>query len=413
MTALAFEAAVRSAILILLVWVVLALTRPRNPHLLKALWTSVVMASLSIPLLMQIDIAPAVVAAPTLGWTIRPDGIMLAHGMSVRALGAFAYLVPTFVLLWRHASGFGRLWYIRRDARALCVPWADGLDVRLSARIPSPATFGRTILLPEESSAWNRPKLAAVIAHERAHVLHRDCYVLWLARLHACIFWFNPLAWWVARHLAELAEQTSDEAAIEAVGNRIDYAEILLGLGMGRSSELAAAMASSGLSKRIERILSGITLSSAPRRSQLALVVTSVLPVVALAAVPLRLTTQSSVDRTQASAAVTGTSILEPRVVSWGPLEAYYPKEAMHKGIEGVVELAITLDRAGRATDTQILTEDPLDMGFGAAASAAAHAMRYDNPTGHSVTFTVRVKFALSDVPPANDTAASETSGGH
>lgn len=64
-----------------------------------------------------------------------------------------------------------------------------------------------------------------------------------------------------------------------------------------------------------------------------------------------------------------------------------------------MVELAVTLDSAGRATDTQILTEYPLNMGFGAAASAAAHAMQYSNPRGQPVTFSIRVKFTPSDPP--------------
>jgi TonB family protein len=385
--------------LIMLVWAVLAILRPRNPHLLKVLWTSVVTASLSIPLLMQIHLAPAVVAAPMPGWTVRPVGATLAHAVSASALGTFTYLMPTLFLLGRYAAGFVRLWFIRREGRQQCAPWADGLDVRTSAKIQSPATFGTTILLPVESSTWSKSKLDAVVAHERAHVLHRDCYALWLARLHACVFWFNPLAWWVARRLAALAEQTSDEAAIQSVGNRIEYAEILLGLGMERSSELATAMASSPLSARIERILSGITLSPALRRSQLALAVAAVLPALALAAAPVRLMAAQTVDDAQFSAPINGTAPAVPRVVSWGPLDSYYPPEAMRKGIEGIVELAITLDGDGRATDTQVLTEDPLQMGFGAAASAAAHAMVYSNPTGHPVTFSVRVKFALSPPP--------------
>lgn len=45
-----------------------------------------------------------------------------------------------------------------------------------------------TGLLPTDFSSWSARKLAAVMAHERAHVLHRDCYVLWIAHLHACVF---------------------------------------------------------------------------------------------------------------------------------------------------------------------------------------------------------------------------------
>ena len=57
-------------------------------------------------------------------------------------------------------------------------------------------------------------KLDAVIAHEVSHVVRRDALTQRLSLLHRAIFWFSPLAWWLDRHLAELAEQASDEAAL-------------------------------------------------------------------------------------------------------------------------------------------------------------------------------------------------------
>ncbi len=400
MIAVVLEAAARSAVLIALVWLILALFRPPNPHLHKALWTSIVVASLGMPLLMQIHVAPAV-TAPILHWTVRPHGAAPSPTVSLEALGPSLYLIPAVLLLWRFVQGWRHLWRIRRDARAISAPWAKGLDVRVSAKIPSPATFGTTILLPEECLAWGTPKLAAVVAHESAHVLHRDCYVLWLARLSACVFWFNPLAWWVARRLAELAEQTSDDAALETLGSRSDYAEILLGFGVQRSNQPAAAMAArSNLSVRIERILSGVALSPALKRSQMALIIAAVLPAVAAAAAPLQSGATATVASGPASSGLSAAPALQPRVVSWGALGSYYPAEARKHHVEGLVELAITLDKEGRATDTQILTEEPLDMGFGAAASAAAHAMKYSNPAGQPVTFTLRIQFALKNKSP-------------
>lgn len=405
MIAVALEAAVRSAVLIILVGSALAVLRVRNPHALKAVWTIVLIASLGMPLLMQIHIVP-VVTAQILDWTVRPGGASPVSGADMRLWGAFAYLVPVVLLLWRNCSALRRLWCIRRDSLvpsgAAPASWADTFDVRVSARIASPATFGTTILLPTDYSVWSRPTLAAVIAHEGAHVRHRDCYVLWLARLHACVFWFNPLAWWITQRLASLAEQTSDEAAVQALGNGIDYAEILVDLGARGTTGLAAAMtamAASNLSTRIDRILSGITLSPALRRSQLALICAAVLPAAVLAAEPVQAIAAQSAYSNEAAAADSGTAPLEPRVVSWGPLKSYYPRAAMRRGIEGTVTLEVTLDTAGRATDTRILSEEPLEMGFGAAASAAAHALRYSNPTGRTTTFTIQVKFALRHAP--------------
>lgn len=86
----------------------------------------------------------------------------------------------------------------------------------------------------------------------------------------------------------------------------------------------------------------------------------------------------------------------KPQVVSWpdpASLDQLYPEEAAREHINGLVRIAVTLDKAGRATDTHILSETPPDLGFGAAASTLAHLMRYSNPTGHIVSVTLPVKF--------------------
>lgn len=397
MTALMVEAAARSAALVIMAWLVLSLGRLRNPHIHKALWTAVVVASIGMPIILQVHVMP-VVAAPLVLLIATSHGSAVAQPTSLQTLWEILYLVPAVLLLLRVATGWVRMWRIRRAAptlRALC---AYGVDVRVSADVSSPVTFGRTILLPEEFTVWSASKLTAVLSHERAHVLHRDCYVLWLARLATCVFWFDPLAWWVARRLAELAEQTSDEAAVESLRSRADYAEILLGLAAARSSTLTAAMARSGLSARIGRVLSGAPLARALKRWQLALVIATALPVVTAAAIPLRTAAALATRGTTPTAVAKGASVA-PHVVSSKPLDAYYPPRAKDEGIDGVVKLAVTLDSAGRVTETKVLSERPMDMGFGSAASDAAHAMRYSNPTGHAATFALRMKFALSRTP--------------
>lgn len=84
----------------------------------------------------------------------------------------------------------------------------------------------------------------------------------------------------------------------------------------------------------------------------------------------------------------------KPQVVSWPDLEQFYPEQAESEHIGGMVRITVTLDRAGRATDTRIVSENPPDLGFGAAASSAAHVMTYSNPTGHVVSVTFNIKFA-------------------
>lgn len=83
----------------------------------------------------------------------------------------------------------------------------------------------------------------------------------------------------------------------------------------------------------------------------------------------------------------------KPRIVSWPDLEQYYPDDALRDHIDGMVRITVTLDKAGRATNTYILSETPPNLGFGATASTVAHLMSYSNPTGHETSVTFNIKF--------------------
>jgi beta-lactamase regulating signal transducer with metallopeptidase domain len=132
--------------------------------------------------------------------------------------------------------------------------------------ISVPVTMGAlhsTILLPTAWREWDDAKLNAVLAHEVSHVARRDALTQRLSLLHRAIFWFSPLAWWLNRRLAELAEQASDEAALSGGADRADYARILLGFfealqtAPGRVWWQGVSMAKAGQAEeRLERILS-------------------------------------------------------------------------------------------------------------------------------------------------------------
>lgn len=380
------EAAARSLILGCFVWIVLAVMRPRNPYVEKTVWIGVLIASLAMPVLIRVHMAPL---------TIESNYVLvLSPGKSAAANG-HGSVVPTIygailsLLLLRFAVGWWRMSRVRRNARKVPELWAEDLDVR-AADVASPVTFGSTILMPLEYVRWSAEKLAAVIAHEGTHVRQRDCHVLWLAHFNRCLFWFSPFAWWIERRLSMLAETTSDEAALFACCDHSAYAQILLDFAKRRvATGPAMSMARAKVSARIERILSGLAPSSAPSRSKRAMIICALLPLVATAAVLFE------APSTQ-SATAQETSQGKPRIVSFSALEDYYPIEARRSGTEGAVEILVTLDSQGRATDTTILSEFPTDKGFGAAASAYVHTIKYSNPTGRTTQFPVRVKFALS-----------------
>jgi TonB family protein len=402
MISLIVEAVVRSMALGLILWIALTLTRSRNPHLHKMLWSVVLLASLAIPLIMRAPVAVPVIPAPDYVLTLRTtDGASTQSSPAWSGISV-VYVLVSLALLLRYAHSLLQMWRIRRAALVLREDWTAGLDVRVTTRIPGPATFGSTILLPTQFTEWSLQKVQAVLAHERAHVAHLDCYVLWLARLYTCLFWINPLAWWLQRRLATLAETTSDEAAVSALGDRPGYAEILLEFAGQRTlGAVATAMGQSAIARRIDRILAGITPATMPGLAQRLLVLAALLPAIAATAAPLS---------PPPPAQLTPDAIRTPP--GFPGLEKYYPKEAMHRGIEGLVRIQVTVDAKGRATDTLILSEDPLELGFGAAASTLAHVFEYDNAAGRQAQLTFNVKFELKHDEPHSGTTRFEEPDG-
>jgi hypothetical protein len=85
-----------------------------------------------------------------------------------------------------------------------------------------------TILLPGDWRGWDDANLDSVIAHEMSHVARGDALTQRLSLLYRAVFWFSPLAWWLDRQLANLAEQASDEAALSGGADRNQYARTLL-----------------------------------------------------------------------------------------------------------------------------------------------------------------------------------------
>jgi len=120
---------------------------------------------------------------------------------------------------------------LKLASRARTVTLCSILRAAESELISVPLTMGALrsiILLPADWREWDDAKLDAVLAHELSHVARHDALTQRLSLLHRAIFWFSPLAWWLDRHLADLAEQASDEAALSGGADRKDYARTLL-----------------------------------------------------------------------------------------------------------------------------------------------------------------------------------------
>lgn len=71
--------------------------------------------------------------------------------------------------------------------------------------------------------------LAGLLVHELAHIRRRDHWVGWLELLGQCLWWWNPLFWYVRHQLRENAELACDAWVVELYpAGRRAYAEALL-----------------------------------------------------------------------------------------------------------------------------------------------------------------------------------------
>jgi Zn-dependent protease with chaperone function len=178
-----------------------------------------------------------------------------------------AYAVVALVLFARIAIAVVAAHTLRRNAQPF-----DGAYLSTSLRVP--VTAGLTnpaILLPHDARTWSAEKLAAVLAHERAHVARRDPSWRFIGRLTAAVCWFNPLAWLAAASIERLAEEAADREAVAAVGDRHVYADVVLDILRTMTGTRRRVFASAMLDRRsVGGRINAILLPSRMRRSPFA-----------------------------------------------------------------------------------------------------------------------------------------------
>jgi beta-lactamase regulating signal transducer with metallopeptidase domain len=137
-------------------------------------------------------------------------------------------------------------------------------EMRLTPDATGPMLTGirrPTLYLPSDLPL-NETELRSALAHELAHMKHRDLLWSLIARLVCAALWFHPLMLLLARRMNDTAEEAADEVAMEISGQRRAYADLLLRLAEQTAplSERLAPGAGllsfrSGVGRRILRIL--------------------------------------------------------------------------------------------------------------------------------------------------------------
>jgi hypothetical protein len=269
------ESAVRVTLLTAAVGGVLAALRIRSPRAAHVAWCGVAIAMLLMPLMVAwgpeaavpvlpgrqrllsstgapstaVDERRGVMPPPAKRPTASPDWNW--QRPALLAYGAIAsLLVLRIVIGLRHAS--------RLQAEAIVI------DGRLTHPCCStPITVGLwspAIVLPPDWVDWPPSELAAVVAHEREHMRWRDPLMAFLTLAVRAIFWFHPLAWWMHRRVATLAEEACDAAVLAQGHDRQGYAALLLkfarslSVAGGRIAVRGTMMAGNGLEARLRML---------------------------------------------------------------------------------------------------------------------------------------------------------------
>ncbi len=277
-------ASIRICGLALVAFVSLSVFRIRSSAARHAMWTVVLIGMLlQIPLEM---VAPPILlktlpilsapSQPRVTQSARPSKSAgratapASHApepvtfsrMSWRTAVTRTYVAISLLLFLRLAFG---CWGLRKIVRGSTPIPSLGPNVSESTRVVVPGSVGgiRTrILLPRAWRVWDAARLGAILAHERAHIQRHDWLTHLASRLTICIFWFHPLAWWIDRELARLAEEACDDVAVSETKDKEEYAATLVDIARtaaasgGVLSWPVISMATdSNVTRRVNRIL--------------------------------------------------------------------------------------------------------------------------------------------------------------
>ena len=288
------EWAVRSSILILSGILILRMSRVKDPAIILAACTAMLGSSLALPALtVALPAVPLnVMRAPVSISRITSEAASAeAASVDWQRAALTLYFLVAGVLLLRLCTGLAMGKRLRKRSRATG-RMIDGIEILESELVASPVTLGivwPAIVLPDDWRAWDRRRLDAVLAHECSHIGRYDPAVQVLSAIHRALLWHSPLSWYLHRSVVQACEQASDDAAVEAAGDRAFYAEVLLDFmqrGLRRANWQGVPMARYGRAdERIHRILDATVLSrGVPRRSVAVIVLSGVLLTYAVAA---------------------------------------------------------------------------------------------------------------------------------
>ena len=158
------------------------------------------------------------------------------------------------------------------------------MELYVNPMVSSPMLLGffRPCIVLPIAEGLGKERLTLILRHELTHYKRCDLLYKWLMQLTACLHWFNPFVYGMAREINKGCELACDEAllqTLDAQGKQV-YGEVLLNsLTVGRHYEnkLASVALTEGASQIKERLSA---IMNYRQKSKLALSITLVLTLV-------------------------------------------------------------------------------------------------------------------------------------
>lgn len=423
------------------------------------------------------DAAAAEVGRPASSRSAAPRRLTWTAGVWLLYAAGVVSLMLGVLRGWLAARRLGRgtpiaspavIAMVERHARRLGIARPPRIIEQPLIAVPMTTGMRRPVIaLPTDWREWPGEAMQAVVVHELSHVARRDARTQALSHLNRALGWVNPCSWWLHRTLADLAEQASDDAALDAGVSQTTYAETLLTFAQRlpvatRGPAWAVAMARRrgvATERRIDRVLAWYQGSSRPigvgTRAAIALGAGAVLLVAAsvrldatraargLAPMPVRTASGVALDtrpsasvtaqapnvrrldeqavraaktRTLASAAQApmripsgfGAGAYRPGAGLTNPVmvravEARYTAAALARKIEGGVELEAVILADGTVGDIRVVRSLDSTDGLDDAAVAAARQWVFQPARLNGVPVPIVVALQVSFHP--NDAA--------
>lgn len=191
--------------------------------------------------------------------------------------GYFSRNLPLIVVIWllgmslfllRLLGNIGYVFYLKRHLNFPAETFWDEMLQNLaqksriartiglveSALVRTPMVVGYfkpLILFPIGMINRLNPKEAeAILAHELAHILHRDYLFNILQSMVETLFYFHPAVWWLSSVIRHEREIAADDAAVRLTGNSMQYAKALVLVQDMAMHPLAFSPAFAGTRKR-------------------------------------------------------------------------------------------------------------------------------------------------------------------